>query len=113
MLPPVICIFMALLAWNGIVVSSVDNVLRPMLVGKETRMPDVLILLSTLGGLTLFGASGLVIGPVVAGLCVTCWAIYGRVFKDWLPGQAGSDDTSPAPGEAPGDDVGSDGSGAA
>jgi predicted PurR-regulated permease PerM len=75
---------LALLAWNGAVVGSVDNVLRPMLVGKDTQMPDLLILLSTLGGLSLFGAAGLVIGPVVAGLCITCWAIYGRVFKEWL-----------------------------
>ncbi len=73
-----------LLAWNGGVVGTIDNVLRPMLVGKDTEMPDLLILLSTLGGLTLFGAAGLVIGPVVAGLCITCWTIYGRVFREWL-----------------------------
>jgi predicted PurR-regulated permease PerM len=73
-----------LLAWNGGVVGTIDNILRPMLVGKDTQMPDLLILLSTLGGLTLFGAAGLIIGPVVAGLCITCWTIYGQVFHEWL-----------------------------
>ena len=74
----------ALAAWCGAVVGTADNVLRPTLVGRDTQMPDLLILLSTLGGLTLFGAAGLVIGPVVAGLCITCWTIYGRVFKESL-----------------------------
>lgn len=75
---------LVLLAWNGGVVGTIDNILRPMLVGKDTKMPDLLILLSTLGGLTLFGAAGLVLGPVLAGVCITCWTIYGRVFSDWL-----------------------------
>lgn len=74
----------ALLVWNGAVVGTIDNILRPRLVGKDTKMPDLLILLSTLGGLTLFGASGIIIGPVIAGLFLTIWMIYGRVFKDSL-----------------------------
>jgi len=48
-------------------------------------MPDLLILLGTLGGLLLFGATGIVIGPIVAALFVTVWEIYGVAFKDYLP----------------------------
>jgi predicted PurR-regulated permease PerM len=71
--------------WCAILVGSVDNVLRPWLVGKDTKMPDLLILLGTLGGLVLFGAAGIIIGPVVAALFVTVWEIYGATFKDLLP----------------------------
>ena len=48
---------------GGLVIGLVDNILRPLLVGRDTKMPDYLILLSTLGGLTVFGISGFVIGP--------------------------------------------------
>jgi len=71
--------------WNAAVVGSVDNVLRPWLVGKDTQMPDLLILLGTMGGIVLFGAAGIVIGPVIAALFVTVWEIYGEAFKDVLP----------------------------
>lgn len=74
----------ALLAWCAGVVSSVDNVLRPMLVGRDTQMPQILILLSTLGGLTMFGPSGLILGPMLAALFMTVLTIYSRVFSDWL-----------------------------
>lgn len=70
--------------WSAAVVGTVDNVLRPRLVGRDTKMPDLLVLLSTLGGLALFGAVGLVIGPVIAALFLTAWTIYGQVFSDWL-----------------------------
>jgi predicted PurR-regulated permease PerM len=70
-----------LFAWCAIVVSTVDNVVRPRLVGNDTRMPDVLILLSTLGGIALFGATGVVIGPVVAGLFITSWHIFAATFR--------------------------------
>lgn len=74
-----------LLAFCGIVVGMADNVLRPRLVGKDTRMHDLLILLSTLGGLMLFGVLGLILGPIVAALFVTVWDIYGTTFRDSLP----------------------------
>ena len=70
--------------WSAAVVGTVDNVLRPRLVGKETSMPDLLILVSTLGGLELFGALGLVVGPVIAALFLTAWMIYGQMFEDVL-----------------------------
>ena len=74
-----------LLVWCVIVVSSVDNFLRPRLIGRDARMSDLLILLSTLGGIVLFGAVGFIVGPIVAALFVTVWHIYGEAFRDWLP----------------------------
>ncbi len=75
----------ALFVWCAAVVGTVDNVLRPRLVGKDTKMPDLLILLGTLGGLVFFGAIGIIIGPIVAALFVTVWDIYGSAFSDVLP----------------------------
>jgi len=70
--------------WSAAVVGTVDNVLRPRLVGKGAGMPDLLVLVSTLGGLALFGALGLVVGPVIAALFLAAWTIYGQVFEDEL-----------------------------
>jgi predicted PurR-regulated permease PerM len=67
------------------VVSTIDNFLRPRLVGRDARMSDLLILLSTLGGIFLFGAVGFIVGPIVAALFVAIWHIYGETFSDWLP----------------------------
>jgi predicted PurR-regulated permease PerM len=72
--------------WCGLVVSTIDNVLRPMLVGRDTAMPDLMILVSTLGGLALFGAVGLIIGPVAAGLFITIW----EIFRDTFGGTVGA-----------------------
>jgi len=69
----------------GLMVGSVDNLLRPRLVGKDTEMHDLLILFSTLGGIGMFGIIGFIIGPIIAALFVTIWDIYGVVFKDVLP----------------------------
>lgn len=74
--------------WSGLVVSTIDNVLRPKLVGKDTEMPDLLILVSTLGGLAMFGAVGLIIGPVIAGLFMTMWEISQQTFGGMLTGEA-------------------------
>jgi predicted PurR-regulated permease PerM len=74
-----------LLAWCAVVVSTVDNVLRPRLIGRDARMSDLLILLSTLGGIILFGAVGFIVGPIVAALFVTVWHMYGEAFREWLP----------------------------
>jgi predicted PurR-regulated permease PerM len=69
----------------GLVVGSVDNFVRPRLVGKDTQLPDLMILLSTMGGLIYFGILGIIIGPIVAALFVTIWEIYGVAFQDTLP----------------------------
>ncbi|HEX5420119.1 MAG TPA: AI-2E family transporter, partial [Gammaproteobacteria bacterium] len=74
----------ALLAWCALVVSSVDNVVRPWLVGNDARMPDVLILLSTLGGIAMFGVTGIVIGPIIAGFFVTSWHLFSASFRQEL-----------------------------
>ena len=56
-------------------ISSVDNVLRPILVGRDTGIPDWIILVTTLGGIALAGFSGIVLGPLVAGLFLASWSI--------------------------------------
>lgn len=72
-------------AYMGAVVGSVDNLLRPAMVGRDARMPDLLILLGTLGGIFMFGIIGFIIGPVICGLFLTVWEIYGETFKSRLP----------------------------
>lgn len=74
-----------LLIWGAAVVGSIDNVLRPILVGKDTQMPDLLILIGTLGGLYVFGAVGILVGPIVCGLFLTGWQIYSESFRSALP----------------------------
>ncbi|WP_417778662.1 AI-2E family transporter [Stutzerimonas xanthomarina] len=59
-----------------LVIGLVDNLLRPILVGKDTKMPDYLVLISTLGGLALFGLNGFVIGPLIAALFMSSWALF-------------------------------------
>nr|WP_272889188.1 AI-2E family transporter [Stutzerimonas stutzeri] len=59
-----------------LVIGLVDNFLRPILVGKDTKMPDYLVLISTLGGLALFGLNGFVIGPLIAALFMSSWALF-------------------------------------
>lgn len=65
---------------GSLIIGLVDNVLRPILVGRDTQMPDYLVLVSTLGGITYFGLSGFVIGPVVAALFLTVWEMLGKEF---------------------------------
>jgi predicted PurR-regulated permease PerM len=65
-----------------LVIGLVDNILRPILVGRDTKMPDYLILLSTLGGLTMFGISGFVIGPVIASLFVAVWVMFRAEYGE-------------------------------
>ena len=60
-----------------LVIGLVDNLLRPLLVGKDTKLPDYVVLISTLGGMALFGLTGFVIGPVIAALFIASWDIYG------------------------------------
>ena len=75
-----------LLVFGVLVIGLIDNLLRPILVGRDTRMPDYLVLLSTLGGLTVFGASGFVIGPVIAALFLTLWVMFAKEFNAPDPG---------------------------
>jgi predicted PurR-regulated permease PerM len=74
-----------LLIWCSAVVGTIDNILRPILVGKDAQMPDLFILIGTLGGLFFFGPLGFIVGPLVCGLFLTVWDIYGATFKSILP----------------------------
>jgi predicted PurR-regulated permease PerM len=69
----------------GLVVGSLDNVLRPILVGKDTKMHELLIFFGTLGGIFMFGISGIFIGPLIASLFQTIWEMYGVAFASVLP----------------------------
>ncbi len=69
----------------GALAGNLDNVLRPRLVGKDTEMHDLFVLFGTLGGLTMFGILGIIIGPIISALFITIWEIYGDVFHDYLP----------------------------
>jgi predicted PurR-regulated permease PerM len=73
----------------ALVVGSIDNLLRPILVGKDTQMHELMIFFGTLGGIIMFGIMGMIIGPIIAALFITIWEIYGVAFKDILP-QVGS-----------------------
>ena len=81
--PAAIYFFASGMLWQGIfivaffvvVIGIVDNVLRPLLVGKDTKMPDYLILVTTLGGMEVYGINGFVIGPLIAALFIACWNI--------------------------------------
>jgi predicted PurR-regulated permease PerM len=65
-----------LAAFGVLVIGLVDNVLRPLLVGKDTKLPDYLVLMSTIGGMALFGLNGFVIGPVIAAMFVAAWDLF-------------------------------------
>jgi len=65
-----------LTAFGVLVIGLVDNVLRPLLVGKDTKLPDYVVLMSTIGGMALFGLNGFVIGPVIAAMFVAAWDIF-------------------------------------
>ena len=68
---------LALVAWGVLVIGLVDNLLRPILVGKDTRMPDYVVMTTTLGGMAVFGINGFVLGPVIAAMFIAVWHIYG------------------------------------
>ena len=65
---------------GALIIGLVDNLLRPLLVGRDTEMPDYLVLISTLGGIAYFGLSGFVIGPTIAALFITVWEMMGQEF---------------------------------
>ena len=75
---------LAFTLWCALVVGTVDNFLRPRLVGQGARMPDILVLISTLGGIFLFGAVGFIVGPIIAALFLGTLTIYGEMFADSL-----------------------------
>jgi len=74
------------------VIGLVDNILRPVLVGKDTQMPDYIVLMSTIGGMAIFGINGFVIGPVVAALFMAAWSLFAD------SGHVGTGHETPADG---------------
>jgi predicted PurR-regulated permease PerM len=67
-----------LIAFGAFVIGLVDNLLRPFLVGKDTELPDYLVLISTLGGIAMFGLNGFVIGPVIGAMFIAVWDIFSE-----------------------------------
>lgn len=83
-----------LIGFGVLVIGLVDNILRPVLVGKDTKMPDYVVLVSTIGGMSLFGLNGFVIGPVIAAMFMAAWDIFIRA-------RAAEPVEPAAPGEPP------------
>ena len=75
----------ALVAWGVLVIGLIDNLLRPILVGKDTQMPDYVVMITTLGGMAVFGINGFVIGPAIAAMFIAVWHIYGVTRAATLP----------------------------
>ena len=69
-----------IIAVGSLFIGLIDNLLRPLLVGRDTKMPDYLVLLATLGGITWFGLSGFIIGPVIAAIFLTCWDMMAKEY---------------------------------
>ena len=84
-----------LIVVGALVIGSVDNVLRPILVGRDTRMPDYLILLATLGGLAGFGLAGIIIGPTIAAFFLSVWRMVEDEYS--VPAEPAQPAASPQP----------------
>lgn len=81
-----------------VVIMNLDNFLRPRLVGKDAKMSDLMVLISTLGGLTLFGAIGIILGPMIAALFIAVWHVYARAYAPLLGVKPYTAGTAPARG---------------
>ncbi|MGM0631999.1 MAG: AI-2E family transporter [Pseudomonadota bacterium] len=67
-----------LIAYGAVIIGLADNVLRPILVGRDTKLPDYIVLFSTLGGIALVGINGFVVGPLIAALFLAFWTTFVR-----------------------------------
>lgn len=76
---------LALVAYGVLVIGLVDNLLRPMLVGKNTRMPDYVVMITTLGGIAVFGINGFILGPAIGATFIAVWHIYSTTQHDGSP----------------------------
>lgn len=84
--PMAIYLFLTGSIWEGAVLTGcglfviglIDNLLRPILVGQETRMPDFVVLISTLAGIELFGLNGFIMGPMIAALFIAVWGMVAE-----------------------------------
>jgi predicted PurR-regulated permease PerM len=69
---------------GAFIISLVDNIVRPLLVGRDTSLPDPIIFISILGGIASFGLAGVIIGPVIAGLCMALLKMFGDEYRTEL-----------------------------
>lgn len=65
-----------------LIIGLIDNLLRPPLVGKESKLPDYVVLISTIGGMALFGINGFIVGPLIAAMFISAWSLFASA-----PGQ--------------------------
>lgn len=70
-----------MILFGSLIIGTIDNFLRPVLVGKDTSMHPLLVLLSTLGGIAVFGISGFIIGPIIASLMLAFWEMYEHYYS--------------------------------
>jgi predicted PurR-regulated permease PerM len=75
---------LVILAVGVLIISTIDNIIRPWLVGKDTQMHPLLVFLSTLGGVLVFGLTGFIIGPVITSLLLAFWEMYEHYYKNEL-----------------------------
>jgi predicted PurR-regulated permease PerM len=105
--PGSIILFASGQVWQGVVVflgglgiTAAENVLRPIVIGRDTKMPDYLILVSTLGGIMVFGLAGFVAGPVIAALFLVLWDLFGEEYaredREAAPDPAAASTPTPA-----------------
>lgn len=71
-----------LILYGVLVIGLVDNLLRPFLVGKDSKLPDYMVLISTLGGIEVFGLNGFVIGPLIAAMFMVSWEIFSASRRE-------------------------------
>ena len=70
-----------LIVFGVLVIGLIDNILRPLLVGQDTHLPDYVVLISTIGGMALFGLNGFVIGPVIVALFIAAWDLFSAPIE--------------------------------
>lgn len=75
-----------LAVWGFLVVSSVDNIVRPFLIGGQTKMHSLATFLVVLGGILVFGLKGIIYGPIILTLTITIIHIYEKEYKEILKG---------------------------
>ncbi len=73
-----------MLLGGALLIGTIDNILRPMLVGRDTNIPDAVVLLSILGGIGIFGLSGIILGPVIAALFLAVWQLFEEEYREQL-----------------------------
>jgi predicted PurR-regulated permease PerM len=106
--PAAIIFFATGSIWKGVflvvagtlVVGLIDNLLRPILIGRQAHMPDYLVLLATLGGLAVFGLAGFVAGPIIASLVLVMWEVFADEYAPIVTPEPTAAPLPPAPAPA-------------